>query len=273
MIAVTALASLIATVFWLRDLGGDGDAAFSGQIALWLWLTVLIANFAEAVAEGRGKAQAASLRKTRTETMAKKIAGVSATASTLLPAPDLKVGDLVLCEPGDVIPADGEVIEGVATIDESAITRESAPVIRESGGDRSAVTGGTRVLSDRIVVRVTAAQGAGFLDRMIALVEGADRRKTPNEIALAILLAGFSLIFLIAVGAIPSFAAYAGGAIAGVLLVALFITLIPTTDRRAGLCDRGCGHEPAGALQRAGHVRPGCGGGGRRRCSRRWSRC
>jgi potassium-transporting ATPase ATP-binding subunit len=229
VIAVTALASLIATVFWVRDLGGDGDAVFSGQIALWLWLTVLFANFAEAVAEGRGKAQAASLRKTRTETMAKKIAGVSATASTLLPAPDLKVGDLVLCEPGDVIPADGEVIEGVATIDESAITGESAPVIRESGGDRSAVTGGTRVLSDRIVVRVTAAQGAGFLDRMIALVEGADRRKTPNEIALAILLAGFSLIFLIAVGAIPSFAAYAGGAIAGVLLVALFITLIPTT--------------------------------------------
>ena len=229
VIAVTALASVLATVFWVRDLTGAGDAGFSGQIALWLWLTVLFANFAEAVAEGRGKAQAASLRKTRTETLAKKIASLAATTITQVPAPDLKVGDLVMCEPGDVIPADGEVIEGVATIDESAITGESAPVIRESGGDRSAVTGGTRVLSDRIVVRVTAAQGSGFLDRMIALVEGADRRKTPNEIALAILLAGFSLIFLIAVGAIPSFATYAGGSIAGVLLVALFITLIPTT--------------------------------------------
>jgi potassium-transporting ATPase ATP-binding subunit len=229
VIAVTALASVLATVFWVRDLTGPGDAGFSGQIALWLWLTVLFANFAEAVAEGRGKAQAASLRKTRTETMAKKLASVAASVSSPVPAPDLKVGDLVLCEPGDVIPADGEVIEGVATIDESAITGESAPVIRESGGDRSAVTGGTRVLSDRIVVRVTAAQGSGFLDRMIALVEGADRRKTPNEIALAILLAGFSLIFLIAVGAIPAFATYAGGSIAGVLLVALFITLIPTT--------------------------------------------
>ena len=229
VIAVTALASVLATVFWIRDLTGPGDAGFSGQIALWLWLTVLFANFAEAVAEGRGKAQAASLRKTRTETLARRLTSLAATTSTQVPAPDLKVGELVLCEPGDVIPADGEVIEGVATIDESAITGESAPVIRESGGDRSAVTGGTRVLSDRIVVRVTAAQGSGFLDRMIALVEGADRRKTPNEIALAILLAGFSLIFLIAVGAIPSFAAYAGGSIAGVLLVALFITLIPTT--------------------------------------------
>lgn len=229
VIAVTALASILATVFWVRDLTGPGDAGFSGQIALWLWLTVLFANLAEAVAEGRGKAQAASLRKTRTETMARRLASLTATSTTAIPAPELKVGDLVLCEPGDVIPADGEVIEGVATIDESAITGESAPVIRESGGDRSAVTGGTRVLSDRIVVRVTAAQGSGFLDRMIALVEGADRRKTPNEIALAILLAGFSLIFLIAVGAIPAFAAYAGGTIAGVLLVALFVTLIPTT--------------------------------------------
>jgi K+-transporting ATPase ATPase B chain len=229
VIAVTALASVLATIFWVRDLTGQGDALFSGQITLWLWLTVLFANFAEAVAEGRGKAQAASLRKTRTETMARKLAGLSATETISVPAPELKIGDLVLCEPGDVIPADGEVIEGVATIDESAITGESAPVIRESGGDRSAVTGGTRVLSDRIVVRVSAAQGSGFLDRMIALVEGADRRKTPNEIALAILLAGFSLIFLIAVVAIPSFANYAGGAIAGILLVALFITLIPTT--------------------------------------------
>jgi potassium-transporting ATPase ATP-binding subunit len=229
VIAVTALASVLATIFWVRDVLSQGDALFSGQITMWLWLTVLFANFAEAVAEGRGKAQAASLRKTRTETMARKLASLSAPETTSVPAPELKIGDLVLCEPGDVIPADGEVIEGVATIDESAITGESAPVIRESGGDRSAVTGGTRVLSDRIVVRVSAAQGSGFLDRMIALVEGADRRKTPNEIALAILLAGFSLIFLIAVAAIPSFANYAGGAIGGILLVALFITLIPTT--------------------------------------------
>jgi K+-transporting ATPase ATPase B chain len=229
VIAVTALASVLATLFFVRDIFGQGDALFSGQITMWLWLTVLFANFAEAVAEGRGKAQAASLRKTRTETMARKLASLSAPATTNIPAPELKIGDLVLCEPGDVIPADGEVIEGVATIDESAITGESAPVIRESGGDRSAVTGGTRVLSDRIVVRVSAALGSGFLDRMIALVEGADRRKTPNEIALAILLAGFSLIFLIAVAAIPSFAHYAGGAIGGILLVALFITLIPTT--------------------------------------------
>ena len=229
VIAVTALASVLATIFWVRDLTGAGDALFSGQIALWLWLTVLFANFAEAVAEGRGKAQAASLRKTSTQTMARKLASITALEATSIAAPELKVGDLVLCEAGDVIPADGDVVEGVATVDESAITGESAPVIRESGGDRSAVTGGTRVLSDRIVVRVSAAQGSGFLDRMIALVEGADRRKTPNEIALAILLAGFSLIFLIAVTAIPAFATYAGGSIAGVLLVALFITLIPTT--------------------------------------------
>jgi K+-transporting ATPase ATPase B chain len=229
VIAVTALASLVATVFWVRDLLAGEGAGFSGQIAFWLWLTVLFANFAEAVAEGRGKAQAASLRKTRTETVARRITSLTDRNPEQVAAPDLKVGDLVLCEPGDVIPADGEVIEGVASVDESAITGESAPVIRESGGDRSAVTGGTRVLSDRIVVRVTAAQGSSFLDRMIGLVEGASRKKTPNEIALAILLAGFSLIFLIAVAAIPSFAAYAGGAVPGVLLVALFITLIPTT--------------------------------------------
>jgi potassium-transporting ATPase ATP-binding subunit len=229
VIAVTALASFVATLFWVRDLVAGEGAGFSGQIAVWLWLTVLFANFAEAVAEGRGKAQAASLRKTRTETVARRLASLTDRNPEQVAAPDLKVGDLVLCEPGDVIPADGEVIEGVASVDESAITGESAPVIRESGGDRSAVTGGTRVLSDRIVVRVTAAQGSSFLDRMIGLVEGASRKKTPNEIALAILLAGFSLIFLIAVAAIPSFAAHAGGAVPGVLLVALFITLIPTT--------------------------------------------
>ncbi|MFT3728872.1 MAG: potassium-transporting ATPase subunit KdpB [Terricaulis sp.] len=229
VIFVTAVAALMATIFFARDLSAGSGALFSGQIALWLWLTVLFANLAEAVAEGRGKAQAESLRKTRSETIAKRVAAVDATAVTNVPAPELKIGDLVLCEPGDIIPGDGEVINGVATVDESAITGESAPVIRESGGDRSAVTGGTRVLSDRIVVRISAERGGSFLDRMIALVEGADRRKTPNEIALAILLAALSIIFLIAVASIPGFASYANGAITGIALVALLIALIPTT--------------------------------------------
>ena len=229
VIFVTAVAALMATIFFMRDLTQGGNALFSGQIALWLWLTVLFANLAEAVAEGRGKAQAASLRRTRTETIAKRIPSIGSTAISNVAAPDLKIGDLVVCEPGDVIPGDGEVIHGVATVDESAITGESAPVIRESGGDRSAVTGGTRVLSDRIVIRIAAERGSSFLDRMIALVEGADRRKTPNEIALAILLAALSIIFLLAVAAIPPFAAYVPGAVAGVSLVALLIALIPTT--------------------------------------------
>ncbi|MBL8547957.1 MAG: potassium-transporting ATPase subunit KdpB [Hyphomonadaceae bacterium] len=229
VIFVTAVAALLATVFFVRDLMDGEGALFSGQITLWLWLTVLFANLAEAVAEGRGKAQAASLRKTQTETVAKRLVDQRSGEVQNLPAPQLKIGDLVLCEPGDVIPGDGEVIEGVATVDESAITGESAPVIRESGGDRSAVTGGTRVLSDRIVVRITAERGSSFLDRMIALVEGADRRKTPNEIALAILLAALSLVFLVAVGAIPPFAGYANGAAEGIALVALLVALIPTT--------------------------------------------
>jgi len=230
VIFVTALAALTATILWARDIAAGGDALFSGQITFWLWLTVLFANFAEAVAEGRGKAQAASLRRTRTETIAKRIAAPDTAEVAQVPAPELRIGDLVLCEPGDVIPGDGEVIEGVASVDESAITGESAPVIRESGGDRSAVTGGTRVLSDRIVVRITAERGSSFLDRMIALVEGADRRKTPNEIALSILLAGLSIIFLIAVGAIPGFVAWIAGAqVSDVALVALLIALIPTT--------------------------------------------
>jgi K+-transporting ATPase ATPase B chain len=229
VIFVTAVAALMATILFARDFASGGNALFSGQISLWLWLTVLFANLAEAVAEGRGKAQAESLRRTRSETIGKRIPSADSTAVTNVPAPELKVGDLVLCEPGDIIPGDGEVIQGVATVDESAITGESAPVIRESGGDRSAVTGGTRVLSDRIVVRVSAERGSSFLDRMIALVEGADRRKTPNEIALAILLAALSIIFLIAVGAIPGFAFYSNGAITGIALVALLIALIPTT--------------------------------------------
>ncbi len=229
VIFVTAGSALMATIYFVRDLSQGGNALFSGQISLWLWLTVIFANLAEAVAEGRGKAQAESLRKTRTETIAKRIEAVDAITSTPTPAPELRIGNLVLCEPGDIIPGDGEVVQGVATVDESAITGESAPVIRESGGDRSAVTGGTRVLSDRIVVRITAERGSSFLDRMIALVEGADRRKTPNEIALAILLAALSIIFLIAVGAIPGFAFYSNGAITGIALVALLIALIPTT--------------------------------------------
>jgi len=229
VIFVTAVAALLASLYWLGDIAASGPALFSGQIAAWLWLTVLFANFAEAVAEGRGKAQAASLRKTRTETIAKRIHAIGDANVQTTPAAELRIGDLVVCEPGDVIPGDGEVIDGVATVDESAITGESAPVIRESGGDRSAVTGGTRVLSDRIIVRITAERGASFLDKIIALVEGADRRKTPNEIALAILLAALSLVFLMAVSAIAPFAAYAGGRVSAIALVALFVALIPTT--------------------------------------------
>jgi potassium-transporting ATPase ATP-binding subunit len=233
---VVEIVAALTTLIFLRDLASGGaHVGFTFQIILWLWVTVLFANFAEAVAEGRGKAQAATLRKARTETMAKRlIVGADgkydAKAQTeSVAAPALKQGDLVLVEMGELIPSDGEVVEGIASVDESAITGESAPVIRESGGDRSAVTGGTRVLSDWIVVRITAAQGSTFLDRMISLVEGAERQKTPNEIALNILLAGLTIIFVFAVASIPSFAAYAGGSISVVILVALFIALIPTT--------------------------------------------
>ncbi|KAA0697330.1 K(+)-transporting ATPase subunit B [Neorhizobium sp. P12A] len=227
---VVAAVSTLTTVLFLRDLvTGGGNLAFSFQINLWLWFTVLFANFAEAVAEGRGKAQADSLRKARTETQAKLLTANNGTGYRMVPGTSLKVGDLVLVEAGDIIPSDGEVIEGVASVNEAAITGESAPVIRESGGDRSAVTGGTQVLSDWIRVRITAAAGSTFLDRMIALVEGAERQKTPNEIALNILLAGMTLIFVLATATIPSFAAYAGGSIPIIILVALFVTLIPTT--------------------------------------------
>jgi K+-transporting ATPase ATPase B chain len=228
MFAVEVVATL-TTLLFLRDLvTGAGDYGFSFQINLWLWFTVLFANFAEAVAEGRGKAQAATLRKSKTETMAKLLAG-QAREPQQVPGTSLKPGDVVLVEAGDVIPSDGEVVEGVASVNEAAITGESAPVIRESGGDRSAVTGGTEVISDWIKVRITAAQGSTFLDRMIALVEGAERQKTPNEIALNILLAGMTIIFVFAVATIPSFASYAGGNIGVLVLVALFVTLIPTT--------------------------------------------
>ena len=229
MFVVEIVASL-TTILFIRDLAtGAGGTGFSFQINLWLWFTVLFANFAEAVAEGRGKAQADNLRRTRSDTMAKVLADQAAKIYSQKPAQLLERGDLVLVEPGDIIPSDGEVIEGVASVDESAITGESAPVIRESGGDRSAVTGGTRVLSDQIVVRITATKGSTFLDRMIALVEGAERQKTPNEIALNILLAGLTIIFVFAVASIPSFAAYAKGSMSVLVLVALFVTLIPTT--------------------------------------------
>ncbi len=218
----TAVVALLLTV--LLVLGGSGlPIAFQVQLIAWLWLTVLFGTFAEALAEGRGRAQAASLRATKSDLMARLPSG------KIVPAAQLARGDLVRVETGDLIPADGEVIEGVASVNEAAITGESAPVIREAGGDRSAVTAGTRVISDAITVRVTQEPGQGFLDRMIALVEGAERQKTPNEIALTILLVGLTIIFLIAVATIPGFARYAGGGIPVAVLAALLITLIPTT--------------------------------------------
>jgi len=228
MFCVEIVAAL-TTVLFIRDLvTGASGLGFAFQINLWLWFTVVFANFAEAVAEGRGKAQSASLRRARTETSAKLLESDSPNWRPV-PATALKEGDVVLVEAGDLIPSDGDVIEGVASVNEAAITGESAPVIRESGGDRSAVTGGTQVISDWIKVKITAVQGSTFLDRMIALVEGAERQKTPNEIALNILLAGMTLIFVIAVVTIPSFATYAGGIVSVLVLVALFVTLIPTT--------------------------------------------
>ena len=227
---VVAVVSLLTTLLLLKDVAtANPNVGFSFQIVLWLWFTVLFANFAEAVAEGRGKAQADSLRRTRTETQAKLLDNPGGPSWKSVPGTSLKVGDIVLVEANDIIPSDGEVIEGVASVNEAAITGESAPVIRESGGDRSAVTGGTQVLSDWIKVRITAAQGSTFIDKMISLVEGAERQKTPNEIALNILLAGMTLIFVLAVVTIPSFATYAGGYISVTVLVALFVTLIPTT--------------------------------------------
>ncbi|MCI4678325.1 potassium-transporting ATPase subunit KdpB [Rhodoblastus acidophilus] len=235
VIFVTEVVAALVTLLWLRDtINGTGAPFFSGQIAAWLWFTVLFATFAEAVAEGRGKAQAATLRATRSDTMAKRLmdpdgrSGLSAVVQAVS-ALDLKVGDVVLVEAGDLIPSDGDIIEGVASVNESAITGESAPVIREAGGDRSAVTGGTTVLSDWIKVRITAQAGETFIDRMIALVEGAERQKTPNELALSVLLAGLTLIFLIAVATLYGLAVYSGAAPTVVVLVALLVTLIPTT--------------------------------------------
>ncbi|MGN6358557.1 MAG: potassium-transporting ATPase subunit KdpB [Novosphingobium sp.] len=218
----TAVVATLLTV--LLVIGGSGlSVFFQAQLIVWLWLTVLFGTFAEALAEGRGRAQAASLRAAKSELTAKLADG------RIVPASQLKRGAIVLVETGELIPADGEVIEGAASVNEAAITGESAPVIREAGGDRSAVTAGTRVISDVIKVRVTQDPGRGFLDRMIALVEGAERQKTPNEIALTILLVGLTIIFLIAVATIPGFAAYAGGTVPVAVLAALLITLIPTT--------------------------------------------
>jgi K+-transporting ATPase ATPase B chain len=220
--------TLLAAGFWIKDFSTSPSSTnvFAGLVVFWLAITVVFANFAEAVAEGRGKAQADALRKTRADTMARVLRDDGVVE---VPSAELRVGDLCEVVAGDVIPGDGEIVEGIATVDESAITGESAPVIRESGGDRSAVTGGTRVLSDRIVVRITSNPGETFLDRMIALVEGASRQKTPNEIALDILLAGLTLVFVIAIVTLQPFAIYSNAPQSVVVLVALFVCLIPTT--------------------------------------------
>jgi K+-transporting ATPase ATPase B chain len=230
VIFIVELGSVITTAIFFRGLFSSDDAEplwFTGTVSLWLWLTVLFANFAEAIAEGRGKAQANALRATRTATTAFRRLGSGDLEE--VPAPDLRRGDVVVVEAGQVIPADGEIIEGVGSVDESAITGESAPVIREAGGDRSAVTGGTRLLSDRLVIEVTQEPGQSFLDRMIALVEGAERRKTPNEIALNILLAGLTITFLAATVTLRPYALYAGTDLSQTVLIALLVALIPTT--------------------------------------------
>ena len=231
-IFVTEMVSLVVTGFFIRDLVTHADSPlFSGQIAFWLWFTVLFANFAEAVAEGRGKAQAETLRRSRSDTRAKRYLDPKNLGDLVqwINALDLRVGDVVLVEAGDVIPGDGEIVEGLASVNESAITGESAPVIREAGGDRSAVTGGTTVLSDHIKVRITAAAGSTFIDRMIALVEGAERQKTPNELALSILLSGLTLIFVIVCVSLWPLAAYSGTVLSVTVLIALLVCLIPTT--------------------------------------------
>jgi K+-transporting ATPase ATPase B chain len=230
VIFVTEVVAALVTLFFIRDLFADrASAAFSAQIAAWLWFTVLFATFAEAVAEGRGKAQAESLKRATTDLMAVRLPKNTEDLEEVVPAASLKVGDIVLVEAGELIPGDGEVISGIASVNESAITGESAPVIREAGGDRSAVTGGTQVLSDSIKVRITVQPGGTFLDRMIALIEGAERQRTPNEIALSILLSGLTLIFLIAVVTLGGLAAYSGTVLTVTVLSALLVTLIPTT--------------------------------------------
>src|SRR6266498_343901 len=240
---VVEVGSVLTTALWMQALAGQGEAptGFIGAIALWLWFTVLFANFSEAVAEGRGKAQADSLRKARQDTPAKRLRGqandvqAALSKTEVVSSTSLRKNDLYLVEAGDILPADGEITVGIASIDESAITGESAPVVREAGGDRSAVTGGTRLLSDWLIVRVSADPGEGFLDRMISMVEGAKRQKTPNEIALNILLAGFTIIFLVVCATLLSYSLYSVNAtgkgipITITVLVALLVCLIPTT--------------------------------------------
>ena len=233
---VVEVGSVLTTFYWIKELiSHTGNPLFTGQVTLWLWFTVLFANFAEAMAEGRGKAQADSLRKAKSDAVARKLVGGINGREESVAGAMLRKDDLVVCEAGDIIPGDGVIIEGIASVDESAITGESAPVIRESGGDRDAVTGGTKVLSDRIVIRITANPGESFLDRMIALVEGASRQKTPNEIALSILLSGLTIVFLFAVVTLLPFAQYSvraagSGAVPTMtVLIALLVCLIPTT--------------------------------------------
>jgi K+-transporting ATPase ATPase B chain len=225
---VTELSAIAVTLLALTGLDVGASAATLWQISVWLWFTVLFANFAESFAQGRGKARADTLRLMQSDTMAKLIGDTGADVR-LVQSHDLKTGDIVLVETGDIVPADGEAIEGVASVDESAVTGESAPVIREAGGDRSAVTGGTRIASDWLKVRITQKPGEGFLDRMIALVEGAQRQKTPNEIALSILLTGMTIIFVLVCATLEPFAIYSGQAVSVAFLLALFVTLIPTT--------------------------------------------
>jgi K+-transporting ATPase ATPase B chain len=227
VIFVVEVVSLVVTIRIVTDIVSQGPVAFDTAIAIGLWFTVLFANFAEAMAEGRGKAQAEALRKTRADLVARRLSVEG--AEETIPASQLRAGDLVMVTAGELIPGDGDIVEGIASVDESAITGESAPVIRESGGDRSAVTAGTRVLSDWIKVRITADPGETFLDRMIALVEGAERQKTPNEIALSILLAKFTIIFLIVCVVLQPFSIYSGGRLSDAVLIALFVCLIPTT--------------------------------------------
>ena len=240
---VTEVGSLLTTLLWIQALTGKGEApaGFIGMVALWLWFTVLFANFSEALAEGRGKAQAESLRKSRQDTSAKRLKGkpnsleAAHQALETISSTQLEKDDLFLVEAGDILPADGEILSGIASVDESAVTGESAPVVREAGGDRSAVTGGTRLLSDWLIVRVSADPGEGFLDRMIAMVEGAKRQKTPNEIALSILLSSFTIVFLVVCITLLPFSLFSvqaagqGTPITITVLVALLICLIPTT--------------------------------------------
>src|SRR5229473_4099966 len=225
---VVEVGSVITTILLARDVSQhSGALKFDLQITLWLWFTVLFANFAEAMAEGRGKAQADTLRKARSETIANRL--LENGQIEKVPSSNLRTGDVVMVSAGEFVPSDGEIVEGVASVDESAITGESAPVIREGGGDRSAVTGGTRVLSDQIRVKITSNPGETFLDRMIALVEGAERQKTPNEIALHVLLSGMTIIFLIACVTLVPFGIYSGLRLSVTVIVALLVCLIPTT--------------------------------------------